>query len=195
MALGQKSITMPSDTGIWAKEEVEGQHVFSYRLAKYIGEMLPKNEPLYDFGCGLGTYSRYFRDIGFTNVVAVEGEGLGELFETEVVVHDLSERLELGSNTPGNLVCLEVAEHVPAEYMPALLENISRHCNGYLILSWAIPGQSGFGHVNCKSNLWVINRLEMLGFSLLAFESEEARSVVENHASWFKNTVLIFKKA
>src|SRR5512134_3517335 len=112
---------MPKETGAWEKSEVEGQHAFSYRLAEYIAKLLPKNQPLLDLGCGLGTYSKYFRDVGFTNVTAIEGSDLEELFETKVEVFDLTNPIEV--KNPGNVVCLEVAEHVPGEYMDILLHN------------------------------------------------------------------------
>lgn len=184
---------MPKSTGAWEKSEIGGQHAFSYRLAEYVAKLLPKNEPLFDLGCGPGTYSKYFRDVGFTNVTAIEGSDLEELFETQVEVFDLTETMGVVKN-PGNVFCAEVCEHVPGEYMNVLLDNISRCCIGYLVLSWAIRGQSGFGHVNCMDNYEVIGILEDKGFEFLWGPSREARSVIENHCDWFRNTILIFKK-
>lgn len=184
---------MPLPTGAWAKNEVEGQHAFSYRLAEYVSKLLPKNEPLYDLGCGLGTYSKYLRDVGFTNVTAVEGSDLEELFETKVEVHDLTQPIQ--PKNPGNVLCLEVAEHIPGEYMDLLLDNISRCCSGYLVMSWAVRGQDGYGHVNCMDNYEVIGMLQDKGFAFLWGPSREARSVIEDFScQWFKNTILIFKK-
>lgn len=183
---------MPKVTGAWEKSEVQGQHAFSYRLAEYVAKLLPKHEPLFDLGCGPGTYSKYFRDVGFTNVTAVEGSDLEELFETNVVVQDLTEPINVANR--GNVLCLEVAEHVPGEFMDVLLENIRRCCKGYLVLSWAVRGQDGFFHVNCMDNYEVIGMLEDKGFEFLWGPSREARAVIENHCSWFRNTIMIFKK-
>lgn len=179
-------------TGAWEKQDVEGQHAFSYRLAEYVAKMLPKDEPLFDLGSGLGTYSKYFRDLGFSNVIPVEGSDLEELFETQTEVFDLTEPMTVGK--PGNVFCIEVAEHVPGEYMDVLLDNISKCCNGYLILSWAVRGQPGLGHVNCMDNYEVIGMLQDKGFRFLWGPSREVRSVVENHCSWLRNTILIFNK-
>jgi 2-polyprenyl-3-methyl-5-hydroxy-6-metoxy-1,4-benzoquinol methylase len=183
---------MPKSTGVWTKEEVPGQHVFSYRLAEWMARFLPKKEPVFDFGCGLGTYSKYLRDVGFDDVTAIEGEDLEELFETEVEVFDLTNPIML--KNPGNVICLEVAEHVPGEYMDMLLDNIEKACNGYLILSWAIRGQDGHGHIHNMDNYEVIGMLQDKGFSFLWGPSREARSVIESHCSWFRNTIMIFKK-
>lgn len=192
MVLG-KNQQMKS-TGAWEKQDVEGQHAFSYRLAEYVAKLLPKNEPLFDLGCGLGTYSKYFRDVGFTNVIAIEGSDLEELFETPVEVFDLTETMGVVKNQ-GNVLCLEVCEHVPGEYMDVLLDNITRCCNKYLVLSWAIRGQAGFGHVNCMDNYEVIGMLQDKGFTFLWGPTREARAAIEDsHCQWFKNTVMIFKK-
>lgn len=191
---------MPKSTGAWEKSEVEGQHAFSYRLAEYVAKLLPKHEPLFDLGCGPGTYSKYFRDVGFTNVTAIDGSDLEELFETEVVVWDLVDPIghllqPIGALIPGNVFCAEVCEHVPVEYMDLLLDNICNCCDGYLILSWAVRGQGGFSHVNCMDNYEVIGMLQDKGFAFLWGPSREARAAIEDsHCQWFKNTVMIFKK-
>lgn len=183
---------MPKPTGAWEKSEIDGQHVFSYRLAEFIAKLLPKNEPLFDLGCGTGAYSKYFRDIGFTNITAIEGSDLEELFETPVEVFDLTEPMVV--ENPGNVVCLEVAEHVPGEYMDILLDNIDKCCSGILVLSWAIRGQEGHGHVNCMDNYEVIGMLQDKGFNFLWGPSRIARGAAEEHCSWFKSTILIFQK-
>lgn len=184
---------MPSLTGVWSKEEVPGQHVFSYRLAEWIANHLPKSEPVFDFGCGLGTYSKYLRDVGFADVTAIEGEDLGELFETEVLVQDLTETVMIGKDA-GNVICLEVAEHIPVIHMTDLLCNIEHYCNHWLILSWGIVGQDGYGHVNCMDNYEVIGRMNRLGFRLDHEMTKSARAVIEDHCSWFRNSLLIFER-
>lgn len=190
---------MPKDTGVWTKDEVAGQHVFSYRLAEWLAGYLPKDEPVFDLGCGLGTYSKYLRDVGFEKVIAIEGEDLEELFETEVLVLDLTtgpkpitiKNIDL---LPGNVVCLEVGEHVPGEFMDDLLDNIAFRCDKHLVLSWAVRGQGGFSHVNCMDNYEIIGIMQDRGFKFLWGPSREARSVIENHCAWFRNTIMVFEK-
>jgi len=184
---------MPKETGVWAKSEVAGQHCFSHRLAEWVAGYLPKDYPLLDFGCGLGTYSKYFRDVGFQNVTAIEGEDLEELFETEVVVHDLTHPLP--AKYRGNIYCTELGEHIPGILMDKLLDNITECCTDKLVLSWAIRGQDGFSHVNCLDNYEVIGIMQDRGFKFLWGPTREARSVIEDFScQWFKNTLLVFKK-
>jgi hypothetical protein len=46
------------------------------------------------------------------------------------------------------VLCLEVLEHVPADFEKAVLENIDRAAGEGAVASWAVPGQGGFRHVN-----------------------------------------------
>jgi hypothetical protein len=94
----------------------------------------------------------------------------------------------------GNVISLEVGEHIPKEFMSIYLDNIKNNCNKYLIMSWAVVGQDGYGHVNCMDNDDVIIEVTKRGFEYLAKESEDARSVVTMNTWWFKKTILIFKK-
>lgn len=182
---------MPTETGIYTEEEAVYGHDFSYRLAKWIGEYLPKNEKLIDIGCGPATYLRYLHDIGFSNLVGIEGTK--QNFEYgRVKIHDLS--LPLDTIILGNVVCLEVGEHIPEEHLPVFLDNLCRSVSGKLILSWAIPGQDGIGHVSCRHNIWVINEMQKRGLELLVDDTLTVRTVIEDRLSYFRNTLMIFKK-
>lgn len=185
---------MPTPTGIWSQEEANDGHVFDYKLAQWLGQYLPKDQPLIDMGCGFGTYLRYFHDIGFKSLYGVEGSKLN--FEIGVVqVADLTQPVSL--RITGNVLCLEVAEHIPVEGMDVFLDNILGHVadEHKLIISWAIPGQGGLGHVNCRHNIWVINYLNERGFGLLVDDSLMSRAMVSNYSPWLRNTLMIFEKA
>ena len=45
-------------------------------------------------------------------------------------------------------VTLEVLEHIPAAYEQTALDNVVRVAKEGVVLSWAIPGQRGFYHIN-----------------------------------------------
>ena len=92
------------------------------------------------------------------------------------------------------LLCLEVCEHVPKEYEQNLIHNIDKHIseNGLLVLSWAIPGQGGLGHVNCQTNDYCIKLFNNLGYTYLQNDSNYLRKYASVH--WFKNTIMVFKK-
>ena len=91
---------------------------------------------------------------------------------------------------------LEVGEHVPARYADAFLDNLARAATVGLVLSWAVPGQRGFFHVNCLANGEVVRRVEQRGFvhdvPLTAFLRGEA--VGWRSCAWFQNSLLAFRK-
>ena len=91
-----------------------------------------------------------------------------------------------------NVLSLEVGEHMPAELTDGYLDNVTRFW-GDVIMSWAIPGQAGIGHINCRSNEWVISSLFDRGYQLHHKKTAELREAVKDcHCSWFKNTIMYF---
>lgn len=62
----------------------------------------------------------------------------------------------------------------------------------YIILSWAIEGQPGDGHINCRSNKYIISKMDQLGFKLDTPASQYLRSCAG--LWWFKNTLMFFEK-
>lgn len=189
---------MPTQTGVWSQEEANTGHVFDYNLAKWLGQYFQKDVPLIDMGCGPATYLRYFHDIGFKNLIGVEGTALRQSEFGNVFIGDLTQNIDLGRK--GNVMCLEVAEHIPEEYMDQFLNNLVNHLpeNPYddrcLVLSWGIPGQGGLGHVNCRHNIWVVDHMrKKYGLSLDVEDSLMARAMVSNHAHWFRDTLMVFK--
>lgn len=198
---------MPLDTGIWTAEEALTGHDFSYRLAQWIGEYLPKNEFLVDVGCGTGAYLRYLHDVGFSQLHGIEGTPqnfeygkiiVSDLAKGDVVLFKGASIGISGSNNgfEKNAICLEVGEHIPEEYLEEFMRRLCYYVgkHGKLILSWAVPGQDGIGHVSCRHNIWVINEFEKRGFKLLADDSLKARAVVEERLNYFRNTIMIFEK-
>jgi hypothetical protein len=53
------------------------------------------------------------------------------------------------------VTCLECGEHIPQKFQGIFLDNVSSSAHIGLIVSWAAPGQPGFGHVNCRAAEWV----------------------------------------
>lgn len=186
---------MPLPNGAWTQEEADGgEHIFSYRLAQWVAGFLPKEKPVIDLGCGKATYLRYLHDVGFEDLIGVEGFELNNFEFGNVHLGDLSEVIDMGKK--GNVLCLEVAEHIPPESEKAIIENMTSHVarGCFLIMSWGIPGQEGLGHVNCVENSYAIEQITKRGLIFQMEETMQARAVIENHCSWFSNTIMIFKR-
>lgn len=60
-----------------------------------------------------------------------------------------------------------------------------------IVLSWAIKGQGGYGHVNERSNEYIQNKIEEFDYSYLEDASLLLRS--KSSLGWFKNTIMVFK--
>lgn len=188
---------MPTEKGIFTPEEAKEGHAFSYRLAQYIGQTLPKKLPVYDYGCGPGAYLRYLMDIGFHNVTGIEGtvEIETEVPTSMILRKDLTEKLDLRLNQ-GNVICIEVGEHLPKQFEQIFADNICEHVikGGFLILSWAHEGQQGTGHVNCLPAWSVIELIEQRGFIHEPVMSTKVRSVIEGYCAYLKENLFIFRK-
>jgi SAM-dependent methyltransferase len=101
-------------------------------------------EPLtvVDVGCGEGWFCQEFRNAG-VEAFGVDGDRLPQV--DQCVNLTQPPYPELGSFDLA--VCLEVAEHVEAQYAPALVEWLCSLAP-VVAFSAAVPGQGGPGHVN-----------------------------------------------
>ena len=171
-------------------------HVFDYGLARWMGRYLSKSEPVVDLGCGRGTYLQYLQDIGFYDLVGVDGAEIDFDFEGRLLIRDLATPGSVSAAAGRNVICLEVAEHVPVEYMHTFLDNVTGCVGEYkrLIMSWAVPGQGGYGHENCRHNIWVVEEMRNRGFKLRLGDSLDARAAVTDAAPWFRNTIMVFER-
>jgi SAM-dependent methyltransferase len=168
--------------------------VHSENLSQWIYDFCIKKkiQSVTDFGCGLGEYLAKLSPI-VSNAIGVEGS-IPKAAKFEYIIQgDLTTDLKSKAFTSDLVISLEVGEHIPAEFMGVYLDNITNHSAKYLITSWAVRGQAGFGHVNCLDNAEIIPEFEKRGFKLLEKETEKARLIIEDKAHWFRNTLFIFK--
>merc|ERR1712129_559280 len=85
------------------------------------------------------------------------------------------------------IMSLEVGEHIPAEYEDVYIANLDANNANGIVLSWAVEGQGGKGHVNCHNNDYIKDKFKQLGYSNDLNAEKALRSSVTN-AVWFKNT-------
>jgi hypothetical protein len=179
-------------SGIWDLSEAIWEHVHSLPLAVALKDILDQKTIVLDIGCGVGFYSEFLRKRGYT-VLSYEGtsgiESIG--LSQHILPIDLTKQNEFVFN--GQVISLEVGEHIPEIYEDIYIHNITKVCKGKLILSWGIPGQGGFGHVNCKPNEYIIEKIEAKGFKLNIEQSNYLRKHAGN-CTWFEKTILVFDK-
>lgn len=183
-------------TGAWNYNDNshDESHYFDRELTQWIVDFLKKNnvKSLFDFGCSSGYYLRYISDnTQDMNLIGVE-PNISERnnYFDNIVSYDLAMPFSLGQK--GSVMCLEVLEHIPQEFESSALDNIENHCDEYLFMSWAVPGQGGYGHFNEKHFVDVLPLFEARGFQLMVEETNEAKSVAV--IPWLKSNFAIFKK-
>ena len=71
--------------------------------------------------------------------------------------------------------------------------NLINHTSGWLIISWAVPGQGGKGHVNEQPAEYVLDLFESIGFVHHNEYSQYLRNSITN-CHWFRNTIFVFSK-
>ena len=183
-----------SRTGAWHGHSVN-DYGHSSTLALWLIERLKgqcqESVPVWDLGCGVGLYGRMLVDAGFTAVTGVEGEPIqGSLIN--VIKLDLTVPFLLSS--PGNVIFTEVGEHVPAQFQDVLIDNVCNACSNELIMSWAVRGQGGTGHVNCLDNDEVIDLFSRRGMVLDSLGTTSARNCIDHECPWLSDTLLIMRK-
>lgn len=195
-----------SNTGAWEGDDVHMHHGYSKPLVKWIADYLKdeKSKPLYDFGCGIGHYLQQFEIAGFEKLTGYEANIPNHNVFKNIKKRDLT--LPFSVPEKGNCLFLEVAEHIPVQFEKVMLNNIINACDGKIIMSWAIRGQGGYGHINCLNNDEVIERFTKYGAKYLEEDTNSARGVIDSVKNdwqpgilgadlpWFKTTILIFAK-
>lgn len=186
-----KHMIIDSNTGIWLNNSLEG-HGFDSRLSKALINILHKNnvKEVYDFGCGHGLYTREF----ISNNIECEGfdgnPNTKNLTAGLCNVLDLSKTFNLKQKE--YVITLEVGEHIPKLFEEVFIDNIHRHNTKGIILSWAVVGQGGDGHVNCQNNDYIKEIFKNLGYTN---DIEEELYLRYNSTfDWFRNTIMVFKK-
>lgn len=179
------------EKGFWYCENEEG-HCFDLFLCKEIEKLLKEKQAttVVDFGCGPGKYVKRLIDAKF-DCVGYDGNPHTPKYTNGVCkVLDLSEDFDLERRFDC-VISLEVGEHIPKQYEQIYIDNLSKHTNGLLICSWAVPGQGGDGHVNCQTNDYIIQEFLKREFSLNTEATSRLRK--RSSLSWFKNTLFVFE--
>uniref|UniRef100_A0A7S0EH38 Methyltransferase type 11 domain-containing protein n=1 Tax=Hanusia phi TaxID=3032 RepID=A0A7S0EH38_9CRYP len=184
---------------IWPLTDAQVMHFHSSELAQALPKMLNKALPVIDLGCGKAFYISKLSELGY-QVHGIEGTpGIEEIaYHRPILTADLSEPLSL--DLPhGNVMSLEVAEHLAPDDEDVYLENIIKFCRSRLIVSWALPSACapgrGHGHLNCRDNSYVIRKLFVHGFRFHASDTRWLRQVVkDSQAFWFKDTLMVFDR-
>lgn len=186
---------MIANTGYWmfGDKQFESEHCFDEGLMQSIPVVLKSLNihTMYDFGCGPGWYTTGILKHGI-DCKGFDGNPITSQIPN-CEVQDLTDE-SFRREKVDCVMCLEVAEHVPKEFESKLIDTMDYHVKsgGLLILSWAVPGQGGLGHVNCQANSYVLSIFKDRGYNY----NEPLSNFLRDKSSlpWFKNTILVFMK-
>jgi hypothetical protein len=87
---------------------------------------------------------------------------------------------------------LEVGEHLPQEFEDVFIQNLHNNNKYGMVISWAIKGQGGHGHVNEQDNDYIKSKICNLGY-INDIETEN-NFRANSRLKWFRNTVMVFRK-
>jgi len=182
------------DHGIWSLDEAANRHQFCFNLARLLPEFFDPQYPVIDLGCGLGGYAAWLAAAGYA-VQAFDGTyGLDALPLTcfhPIQTLDLARPIE--NKLAGQVLCLEVGEHVHPEHERILFDNLAWIGRRRALISWAIPGQGGHGHWNERPNEYVIEQLETRRWVFLPEITAWLRGRDFGLCNWFEQTLLAFQ--
>lgn len=181
------------NTGIWDINTAHKKHKLDPLLAGAI--MTYYNQcisSVTDLGCGLGHYCKLYSTKwicvdGYEGTPGVWTSGFNHIFQV-----DLSASIIHRCFKYDLVTCLEVGEHIPKDKEQQFLDNVVSFVRYHLVLSWAIPGQKGTGHVNEQLNKYIINQIQQRGLKYNRKASEFLR--LHSALPWFKNTLMVFKR-
>lgn len=181
------------EKGYWFGDEAINEHVTDYALADALVNFFKaeKAKSVVDLGCGIGAYVNVLR---YNNIDTNGYDGNPNTIELSngvAEITDLTEPLNFKKEHDW-VLCLEVGEHIPKRYETVLLDNLDRNNTKGIVLSWAIKGQGGYGHVNEQNNETIKSLMKSRGYSNDIQAENQLRKL--STLWWFKNSIMVFRK-
>ena len=170
---------------------------FDPGLADELAELFVGKKVI-DFGAGVG---KYVKHLDWRR--GIEVSGLDAIPGVEQLTGGLVKHLDL--TKPGLCdecdwaLCLEVMEHIPSNLEEWPLTYLSTAKEG-VVLSWAIPGQGGDGHVNERPNEYAMKtfiRIAENGMRKPFYHDQQTQARLRMAVSdlwWFANSLMVFRR-
>jgi hypothetical protein len=132
-----------------------------------------------DIGSGIGYASHYFSKQ--CKVIAVDGltsNVKNAIYPT--IKHDFTRGIF--KTSPVDLVyCVEVAEHIDEMYVDNLLASLAH--GKFVLMTHALPGQSGHHHVNLQPQGYWLEKLALYGLQMLPEDTARVRAIADQEGS------------
>ena len=150
-----------------------------------------------DYGCGIGTWLKTFKDNGVSEVKGFDGDWvdrnllLGNISSQEFEIIDF-ERIndEMPKKQYSLVLCMEVAEHISEGNSDNLIRLLTRSGN-IILFSAAIPYQGGPGHINEQWPDYWAERFAKYGYK--PYDTIRFRIWDDNRIfSWYKQNIILY---
>jgi len=149
-----------------------------------------KVSTILELGAGLGQYSRALQAQGIFTSCYDGNPNTQDLTEGYCGIIDLSKPIALAKHEW--VLSLEVGEHIPRQFEGMFINNLDSGNKKGIVLSWAVEGQTGTGHINTRNNTYIRWQMEMKGYT----PDLAAEKLLRGRANygWFKNSLMVFRK-
>jgi glycosyltransferase involved in cell wall biosynthesis len=160
------------------------------RLAVWIKQELDPKSVL-DIGCGPGLYVDSLIDQG----VDATGIDIDDRVENRFALRRQS-LFDLEDEQADVVLCMEVAEHLPASQADQMVEQVCNTVNGALIWTAAVPGQQGHGHINLQEPAYWEEKILRHGLKRNKDRENQLLNYARSglHMGWFVNNLLYFER-
>uniref|UniRef100_A0A061SH67 Methyltransferase domain protein n=1 Tax=Tetraselmis sp. GSL018 TaxID=582737 RepID=A0A061SH67_9CHLO len=179
-----------TESGAWYISR-KYKYVFDKTLANALLVVF-KGKSVLELGAGLGHYSKFLLSTGKLKAL-FSYDGVPDIQEvSRGLVHYADFTHSHNFSNVDWVLSTEVGEHIPTRYQQQFLSNIIQPAKVGVVLSWAVPGQLGEGHVNCLPNHNIVQAMFQNGFCLLPRTSQALRQT--SSLPWFKRTIMVFSR-
>jgi len=148
-----------------------------------------------DVGCGTGAWLSVFAALGVADILGVDGPWVPAA--QLLIPEDRFQRVELEKPLAFGrkfdlVLCLEVAEHLPARAADVLVESLVRH-GDVVVFSAAVPFQGGTHHVNEQWPSYWVEKFGNRGFVGVDYLRRRLWERLVQHETWYyAQNMLIF---
>jgi SAM-dependent methyltransferase len=145
-----------------------------------------------DVGCGFGAWMQAFLDAGVPSVHGVDSGSSDELTVDAGLYtqHDLRDGAPAVADRFDLVVCLELAEHLPATAARRLIDSLCQ-ISDRVLFSAAIPGQGGPRHINEQRQSYWANLFAEQGFA--PYDRLRSQIWADDRVSWwYRQNILLY---
>lgn len=173
-------------------EGFEHNHDYDEPLGRALLEFFKNEgvESVVDFGCGTGDYINLIRQNNIYGIGYDGNPNTKEIYQDGEILdltqpHDFKDKFTW-------VMSLEVGEHIPPQYEDTFIQNLHMNNIKGIILSWALIGQSGDGHINEHDNQYIKQKVCGLGYENDVTQETSFRDSAT--LPWFKETIMVFRR-